>query len=234
MATTCEFVEADNAEAIITRIEHKSRKIESLLKQSKPVEALKTALEGSPPNTRDERCKSANWIVVHRALMAIKDVDGMFSSLDPEYYDILMKFLLLAVFVSVGHMRLVHGIPLFEKLGGWPLNAFGNISGLFSCGASFEINDRVSKANWPQLVSKHRHHVNHLWGSSGGSPFLRLMTGFQKPMTSIVLQASNGRAFLLRFTKRDIHRLLNISRIAGNQPKLKELTKSLHFKHGCN
>lgn len=28
-----EFVEADNAEAIITRIEHKSRKIESLLKQ---------------------------------------------------------------------------------------------------------------------------------------------------------------------------------------------------------
>uniref|UniRef100_A0A7N0UPJ6 Actin-related protein 2/3 complex subunit 5 n=1 Tax=Kalanchoe fedtschenkoi TaxID=63787 RepID=A0A7N0UPJ6_KALFE len=86
-----EFVDADNAEAIIARIEHKSQKIESLLKRSKPVEALKTALEGSPPNTRDERCKSANWIVVHRALMTIKDVDGMFSSLDPEYYDILMK-----------------------------------------------------------------------------------------------------------------------------------------------
>ncbi|XP_010258801.1 PREDICTED: actin-related protein 2/3 complex subunit 5A isoform X1 [Nelumbo nucifera] len=92
MAGHEEFVEADNAEAIITRIEHKSRKIESLLKQSKPVEALKTALEGSPPKTRDERCKSANWIVVHRAIMAIKDVDGMFSSLDPEYYDILMKW----------------------------------------------------------------------------------------------------------------------------------------------
>ncbi|XP_073146732.1 actin-related protein 2/3 complex subunit 5A isoform X2 [Henckelia pumila] len=86
-----EFVEADNAEAIITRIEHKSRKIESLLKQYKPVEALKTALEGSPPKTKDERCKSANWIVVHRAIMAIKDVDSLFSSLDPEYYDILMK-----------------------------------------------------------------------------------------------------------------------------------------------
>nr|CAN81596.1 hypothetical protein VITISV_039395 [Vitis vinifera] len=57
MAGTKEFVEADNAEAIITRIEHKSRKIESLLKQHKPIEALKTALEGSPPNTRDERCK---------------------------------------------------------------------------------------------------------------------------------------------------------------------------------
>lgn len=28
-----EFVEADNAEAIFTRIEHKSSKIESLLKQ---------------------------------------------------------------------------------------------------------------------------------------------------------------------------------------------------------
>ncbi|GKV12779.1 hypothetical protein SLEP1_g23888 [Rubroshorea leprosula] len=121
MAGVQGFVEADNAEAIIARIEHKSRKIESLLKQHKPVEALKTALEGSPPATRvercktairhkpvealktalegsppatrDERCKSANWIVVHRALMAIKDVEGMFSSLDPEYYDILMKYL---------------------------------------------------------------------------------------------------------------------------------------------
>ncbi|KAJ0011118.1 hypothetical protein Pint_33872 [Pistacia integerrima] len=102
MAGGEEFVEADNAEAIITRIEHKSRKIESLLKQSKPVEALKTALEGSPPKTQDERCKvvyisflalfGTNWIVVHRAIMAIKDVDGMFSSLDPEYYDILMNF----------------------------------------------------------------------------------------------------------------------------------------------
>ncbi|KAL0464580.1 UNVERIFIED_CONTAM: Actin-related protein 2/3 complex subunitA [Sesamum latifolium] len=88
-----EFEEADNAEAIIIRIEHKSRKIESLLKQYKPVEALKTALEGSPPNTKDERCKSANWIVVHRAIMAIKDVDSLFSSLDPEYYDVLMKFI---------------------------------------------------------------------------------------------------------------------------------------------
>ena len=35
--------------------------------------------------------QSANWIVVHRAMMAIRDVDGMFNSLDPEYYDILMK-----------------------------------------------------------------------------------------------------------------------------------------------
>ncbi|TYJ04624.1 hypothetical protein E1A91_A12G104200v1 [Gossypium mustelinum] len=93
MAAAEKFVEADNAEAIITRIEHKSRKIESLLKQNKPVEALKTALEGSSHMIRDERCKSANWIVVHRALMAIKDVEGMFSSLDPEYYDILMKYL---------------------------------------------------------------------------------------------------------------------------------------------
>ncbi|XP_057797439.1 actin-related protein 2/3 complex subunit 5A [Salvia miltiorrhiza] len=88
-----EFVEADNTEAIITRIEHKSRKIESLLKQYKPVEALKTALEGSPPLTKDERCKSANWIVVHRAIMAIKDVDSLFSALDLEYYDVLMKYL---------------------------------------------------------------------------------------------------------------------------------------------
>lgn len=85
--------EAENLEAMITRIEQKSHKVESLLKIFKPVEALKTALESAPTNTKDERCKSANWIVVHRALMAIKDVDGMFSSLDPEYYDILMKYL---------------------------------------------------------------------------------------------------------------------------------------------
>ncbi|KAI4387911.1 hypothetical protein MLD38_000297 [Melastoma candidum] len=93
MSGTGGFVEADNAEAVITRFEHKSRKIESILKQSKPVEALKTALEGSPPNTRDERGKSSNWIVVHRAIMAIKDLDGLFASLDPEHYDILMKYL---------------------------------------------------------------------------------------------------------------------------------------------
>ncbi|KAL8142238.1 hypothetical protein V2J09_015270 [Rumex salicifolius] len=88
-----DFVEAKNAEAIILRIEQKSRKIESLLKQYKPVEALKTALEGAVAITKDERCKSANWIVVHRALMATKDVDGMLLSLEPEYYDILMKYL---------------------------------------------------------------------------------------------------------------------------------------------
>ncbi|XVF22795.1 hypothetical protein REPUB_Repub12eG0201800 [Reevesia pubescens] len=115
MAGAEKFVEADNSEAIITRIEHKSRKIESLLKQNKPVEALKTALEGSPPMTRDERCKSANWIVVHRALMAIKDVEGMFSSLDPEYYDILMNWrsllcvlreaLEIADLINVGSLR---------------------------------------------------------------------------------------------------------------------------------
>ena len=33
MAGDDDFIEAENAEAIITRIEHKSRKIESLLKQ---------------------------------------------------------------------------------------------------------------------------------------------------------------------------------------------------------
>ncbi|KAJ1275881.1 hypothetical protein BS78_05G169800 [Paspalum vaginatum] len=83
MASSAAYPDADeNLEAIITRIEQKSRKIETLLKQSKPVEALKTALEGAPLKTRDERCKSANWIVVHRAMMAIRDVDAA-SSQDP-------------------------------------------------------------------------------------------------------------------------------------------------------
>ncbi|XP_029125452.1 actin-related protein 2/3 complex subunit 5A-like [Cajanus cajan] len=62
--------EADNTNAIITRIEHKSRKIETLLKQYKPVEALKTALEGTYAIiVGDERCKAAQWLVVHRAIM---------------------------------------------------------------------------------------------------------------------------------------------------------------------
>jgi len=87
------FVEAENAEAIIARIEHKSRQVERLLRLSRHTEALKTALEDSPTRTKDERCKSANWIVVHRVLMASKDVDAVFISLDPEYYDILMKYL---------------------------------------------------------------------------------------------------------------------------------------------
>ncbi|CAA0412171.1 unnamed protein product [Arabidopsis thaliana] len=93
MAGAAAFVEADNAEEIMARIETKSQKIKSLLKHYKHVEALKTALDGSLLKTLDERCKSANWIVVHRAIMAIKDIDGMLNSLAAEYYDILMKYL---------------------------------------------------------------------------------------------------------------------------------------------
>lgn len=43
--------------------------------------------------------QSANWIVVHRALMAIKDVEGLLSSLDAEYYDILMKWVLTQILI---------------------------------------------------------------------------------------------------------------------------------------
>ncbi|XP_010463234.1 PREDICTED: actin-related protein 2/3 complex subunit 5B-like isoform X1 [Camelina sativa] len=118
MAGASEVVEADNAEAIIAMIETKSQKIESLLKQYNPrfsfvfsyfsqktfnsllclssykhIEALKTALDDSPPKTLDERCKSANWIVVHKVIMAIRDIDGMLNALGAEYYDILMKYL---------------------------------------------------------------------------------------------------------------------------------------------
>ncbi|XP_020259557.1 actin-related protein 2/3 complex subunit 5A-like [Asparagus officinalis] len=91
MAPVGSSLEAENLESMATSFEQKSHKVETLLKQFKPLEALKTTLEGSPTSIKDERCKSANWIVVHRAMMAIKDVDGMFSTLDPEYYDILMK-----------------------------------------------------------------------------------------------------------------------------------------------
>eukprot|EP00249_Psilotum_nudum_P013767 c24499_g1_i2 orf=264-695(+) len=87
------YVEDENIDAIVARIEHKSRQVERLLRLSHYTEALKTALEDAPTRTRDERCKSANWIVVHRALMSSKDVDGLLVSLDSKYYDILMKYL---------------------------------------------------------------------------------------------------------------------------------------------
>ncbi|MFQ6651703.1 hypothetical protein Gotur_023918, partial [Gossypium turneri] len=120
MAETEKSAGSDNTKDILAKIENKSLKIESLIKQLKfliliqvshlkvlkgkkkpnfvrlicfylrykPIEAIKIALEGYPP--QDERCKYANWIGVHKALMAIKDVEGILRSLDPHYYDILM------------------------------------------------------------------------------------------------------------------------------------------------
>lgn len=35
--------------------------------------------------------QSANWVLVHRVLMATKDVDGLLTNLNSEYYDLLMK-----------------------------------------------------------------------------------------------------------------------------------------------
>lgn len=164
-------MEAENLEAIITRIEQKSRKVENLLKQlcllisplptKKKKKTLirsyffsfcnlytnfvsdlsRLMLWGRPSKehrparrTRGARfglflfdpfslklgffwfkwgicfffffplLQSANWIVVHRAIMAIKDVDVMFSSLDPEYYDILMKWVSFQLLSSLHFM----------------------------------------------------------------------------------------------------------------------------------
>jgi len=47
MADAEGFVEADNAEAIITRIEHKSRKIETLLKQYQPLYSFSPLITAS-------------------------------------------------------------------------------------------------------------------------------------------------------------------------------------------
>ncbi|MFQ6644203.1 hypothetical protein Gotur_017573, partial [Gossypium turneri] len=120
MAEAEKSVGSDNAKDILTKIENKSQKIESLIKQLKflirirvsylkvlkgkkilnsiglvcfflkykLIEVIKTALEGFPP--QDKRCKYVNWIGVHKALMTIKDVEGMLRSLYPQYYDILM------------------------------------------------------------------------------------------------------------------------------------------------
>ncbi|KAH7278041.1 hypothetical protein KP509_38G021200 [Ceratopteris richardii] len=85
--------DSEPVEAIINRIELKSRQVEWLLKSAQYAEALKTALDDSPTKTRDETCKSANWVVVHRVLMASKDTDALLSTLESEFYDILMKYI---------------------------------------------------------------------------------------------------------------------------------------------
>ncbi|MCO5602097.1 hypothetical protein L7F22_056225 [Adiantum nelumboides] len=85
--------DGEPVETIINRIELKSRQVEWLLKSAQYAEALKTALDDSPTRTREETCKSANWVVVHRVLMASKDTDALLASLETEFYDILMKYL---------------------------------------------------------------------------------------------------------------------------------------------
>lgn len=87
------YEETESVEIIINRIELKSRQVEWLIRSSQYGEALRTALDDSPTMTRDETCKSANWIVVHRVLMASKDTDALLESLESEFYDILMKYL---------------------------------------------------------------------------------------------------------------------------------------------
>jgi actin related protein 2/3 complex subunit 5 len=87
------FIETESPEVIIARIEGKSRQVERLLRIPQYAEALETALMDAPTQTRDERCKSANWLLVHRVLMATKDVDGLLLGLNPELHDILLKYL---------------------------------------------------------------------------------------------------------------------------------------------
>lgn len=47
--------------------------------------------------------------------MAIKDIEGMFSSLDPEYYDILMKWVFL--FLYIFFFSSLKSVPLKKKIG---------------------------------------------------------------------------------------------------------------------
>ncbi|MBA0878920.1 hypothetical protein Goshw_009040, partial [Gossypium schwendimanii] len=79
MAETEKSAGSDNTEDILAKIENKSLKIESLIKQLKFLILIQVS-----------HLKYANWIGVRKALMAIKDVEGILRSLDPQYYDILM------------------------------------------------------------------------------------------------------------------------------------------------
>jgi hypothetical protein len=44
--------------------------------------------------------------------MAIKDVDALFSALDPEYYDILMKSVLLFLFLVFISSFILFNFPI--------------------------------------------------------------------------------------------------------------------------
>ena len=87
------FVETEAPAVIIARIEGKARQVERLLRVAQFAEALETALQDAPTQTRDEQCKAANWMLVHRVITATKDVDALLLRLNPDLHDILMKYL---------------------------------------------------------------------------------------------------------------------------------------------
>lgn len=85
--------EVESKEIILSRISTKRQEVERLLSIQQVSEALSTALSEPPVGTREESCKTANWLVVQRAIMAVKDLDSAVGALPVEYCDTLMKYL---------------------------------------------------------------------------------------------------------------------------------------------
>lgn len=85
--------EAESKETILARISSKQQEVEKLLSMQRVSEALAAALTDPPVNTREEACKTANWMVVQKAIMAVKDVDAAVRELPDQHSDTLMKYL---------------------------------------------------------------------------------------------------------------------------------------------
>eukprot|EP00243_Klebsormidium_subtile_P009239 TRINITY_DN4578_c0_g1_i1.p1 TRINITY_DN4578_c0_g1~~TRINITY_DN4578_c0_g1_i1.p1 ORF type:complete len:147 (-),score=18.08 TRINITY_DN4578_c0_g1_i1:346-786(-) len=86
--------ETNEAPAVImAKIQQRGKDVDALLKKQQVADALKTALADPPTNTRDENCKDANYTVVRKAIMSVKEVDPVLSQLSSKEADVLMKYL---------------------------------------------------------------------------------------------------------------------------------------------
>eukprot|EP00897_Mesotaenium_endlicherianum_P002435 jgi/Mesen1/2219/ME000152S01300 len=80
--------EEETRDTILARLETKSEQVNLLLSQLQVREALSAALADSPTLTRDEACKTANWVIVQRVLLCIRDIEGALEGLPPQSCDV--------------------------------------------------------------------------------------------------------------------------------------------------
>jgi len=87
------FVETRDPEAFLSAIRVREVRVDKLLGERRVADALRVALTDPPFDTRDGRCKDANWEVVLKATMAIRNADDVIPTLRPHHCDTLMKYL---------------------------------------------------------------------------------------------------------------------------------------------
>lgn len=85
--------DTQDRDATLAKITEKAQRVDKLIAESRMPDALAAALEDSPTATKDESCKTANWIVVQKVLMLLRDPDGAVADLPRASCDVLMKYL---------------------------------------------------------------------------------------------------------------------------------------------